>query len=224
MTRLSKLFAIAVLVSTGTLAFAQHSLYDNPNYKRSQELRRQADIAFAQGEYLKAEEYSRESERLSALSREEAETQLLQWVANSWKNRAADRIAFGEKNGAAGALGAGWTEAKASFAVAVREYDAKRYAESTTASKSVLDLMKDFDPSKLPAFYTVRLIPDARDCFWRIAGYSFIYGDPWKWRVIYEANKNKIPQPDNPDLIVPGIVLTIPSISGEARSGTWSGK
>lgn len=224
MTRLSKLFAIAVLVSTGTLAFAQHSLYDNPNYKRSQELRRQADIAFAQGEYLKAEEYSRESERLSALSREEAETQLLQWVANSWKNRAADRIAFGEKNGAAGALGAGWTEAKVSFALAVREYDAKRYAESTTASKSVLDLMKDFDPSRLPAFYTVRLIPDARDCFWRIAGYSFIYGDPWKWRVIYEANKNKIPQPDNPDLIVPGIVLTIPSITGEARSGTWSGK
>jgi len=121
-------------------------------------------------------------------------------------------------------------EAKAAFALAVAEYDAKRYAPSTEASKRVMDLMKDFSPSKpaaaavLPAFYTVRLIPEARDCFWRIAEYPFIYGDPWKWKILYEANKDKIPQPDNPDLIEPGIVLTIPSIAGEVRSGTWSGK
>ncbi|HOX13923.1 MAG TPA: hypothetical protein P5313_16035 [Spirochaetia bacterium] len=230
MRNLNRLVALAVLISLGTLAFAQHSLYDNPNYRNSQELRRQADLAFQQGDYLKAEQLSKESERLSVIARQEAETQRLQWIANAWKNRASDRIGFGEKNDAAGQLGPVWVEAKAAFALAVAEYDAKRYAESTEASKKVMDLMKDFAPAKapaaaaLPAFYTVRLIPEARDCFWRIAEYPFIYGDPWKWKILYEANKDKIPQPDNPDLIEPGIVLTIPSIAGELRSGTWNEK
>lgn len=230
MRNLNRLVALAVLISLGTLAFAQHSLYDNPNYRNSQELRRQADLAFQQGDYLKAEQLSKESERLSVIARQEAETQRLQWIANAWKNRASDRIGFGEKNDAAGQLGPVWVEAKAAFALAVAEYDAKRYTESTEASKKVMDLMKDFAPAKapaaaaLPAFYTVRLIPEARDCFWRIAEYPFIYGDPWKWKILYEANKDKIPQPDNPDLIEPGIVLTIPSIAGELRSGTWNEK
>lgn len=227
MKNLNKLIALAVLLSLGILAFAQHSLFDNPNYRRAQELRRQADLAFQQGDYLRAEELSKESEKLSVVAREEAETQRLQWIANAWKNRASDRIAFGEKNDAAGALGATWVEAKAAFTQAVTEYDARRYSESTEASKKVLDLMKDFTPAKaetLPAFYTVRLIPERRDCFWRIAEYPFIYGDPWKWKVLYEANKGKIPDPDNPDLIEPGIILTIPSIAGEVRSGTWNEK
>ena len=34
-----------------------------------------------------------------------------------------------------------------------------------------------------------------------------VYGDPQKWRVIYEANRNHI---KNPDLIYPGQVFTLP--------------
>jgi nucleoid-associated protein YgaU len=30
--------------------------------------------------------------------------------------------------------------------------------------------------------------------------YPFIYNDPWQWRLIYEANKSQLPQPDNPDI------------------------
>ncbi len=219
--RISVLFILlaAVLVSG---AFAQHSLYDNPNYRRSLELRTMAKSAYDKGDYVKAEEYSLESERLAVIAREEAETQRLLWIANAWKKRAGDRISYCEKNGAEKALGATWTEAKGAYALAVGEYDAKRYAESTEASKKVLDLLADFSASKLPAFYTVRLIPGRRDCLWRIAEYPFIYGDPWKWKVLYEANREKLPQPDNPDLILPEMVLRIPSIKGETRSGTWS--
>ena len=36
------------------------------------------------------------------------------------------------------------------------------------------------------------------------------YGDAAKWHAIYEANRDKI---KNPDLIHPGQVLTIPDIS-----------
>jgi nucleoid-associated protein YgaU len=38
---------------------------------------------------------------------------------------------------------------------------------------------------------------------------------------LYEANKDKIPDPNNPHLIRPGTVLDIPSLHGEVRSGMW---
>lgn len=55
--------------------------------------------------------------------------------------------------------------------------------------------------------YTVRLIPDRRDCLWRIAEYKDIYGDPFKWPNIWRRNRKLI---QNPDLIYPGWQLVIP--------------
>lgn len=73
----------------------------------------------------------------------------------------------------------------------------------------------------LPATYTVRTWASSRDCFWVIAAYPWVYGDPEKWRLLYNANKSKLPKPDNPDLLLPGTVLDIPSIRGETRQGAW---
>ena len=73
----------------------------------------------------------------------------------------------------------------------------------------------------LPEFYTVRLIPERRDCFWRIAEYEFVYNDPWKWKLLYEENKHLLQEPDNPHLIQPGMRFRIPSLPGEKRSGDW---
>lgn len=72
--------------------------------------------------------------------------------------------------------------------------------------------------------YTVRLIPERRDCLYRIAQYPEIYSDPTKWPTIYTANKPLIdkgydryvkrvqePKYTRPqDLIFPGQVLDIP--------------
>ena len=46
------------------------------------------------------------------------------------------------------------------------------------------------------------------ECLWYIAGYEDIYGDPYQWPKIYEANKSVIG--DNPDLIFPDQVFNIP--------------
>ncbi len=59
--------------------------------------------------------------------------------------------------------------------------------------------------------YTVRLIPQRRDCLWRIAEYDYIYNDPLKWTRIYKANKGQI---KNPDLIFPGQVFDVPPATG----------
>lgn len=74
----------------------------------------------------------------------------------------------------------------------------------------------------LPASYTVRLIPSDRDCLSKIAGYSFVYGDRNRWTELFKANKATLKHPENEDLILPGEVLVIPSIAGEARDGAWS--
>ncbi len=42
---------------------------------------------------------------------------------------------------------------------------------------------------------------------YKIAGYANVYGDPFKWQKIYEANKDVI---DDPNMIYPFMVLTIP--------------
>jgi hypothetical protein len=75
-----------------------------------------------------------------------------------------------------------------------------------------------------PEYYTVRLIPGRRDCLWRIAGYDFVYGDPWKWRLLYNENKRLLPNPNNPRLIEPGTRLRIPSLKGEKRAGDYRPK
>ena len=74
----------------------------------------------------------------------------------------------------------------------------------------------------LPARYTVRSWDKYGDCFWNIAGRPWVYGDPRRWPLLYQANKNKIPNPKNPDLIEEGMVMDIPSVNGEKRSGLWS--
>lgn len=73
----------------------------------------------------------------------------------------------------------------------------------------------------LPAKYRVRPWSVSQDTFQSIAGRPWAYNDASKWWNIYDVNRNKLPQPDNPDLIMPGIVLDIPSIQGELRAGWW---
>jgi len=89
------------------------------------------------------------------------------------------------------------------------------------AAQSYWTLMQIDEFAPLPASYVVRLIPERRDCLWRIAEYPFVYNNPYKWPVLYEANKATFKDPSNPDLIFPGQVLKIPSIKQELREGVW---
>ena len=55
--------------------------------------------------------------------------------------------------------------------------------------------------------YTVGTWAENRDCLWNISGRAEIYGDPLQWPKIWQANTDKI---KNPDVIQPGWVLTVP--------------
>jgi len=55
--------------------------------------------------------------------------------------------------------------------------------------------------------YTVGTWAKDRDCLWNISAKGQIYGDPFMWPKIWQANTDQI---RNPDLIYPGQVLSIP--------------
>ena len=58
----------------------------------------------------------------------------------------------------------------------------------------------------------------AGETLWDLA--RRFYGNPWAWRRIYEANQDRI---RDPDLILPGQVLTIPDLRGEVTAVTVQG-
>lgn len=55
--------------------------------------------------------------------------------------------------------------------------------------------------------YIVGTWAENRDCLWNIAGKTEIFGDPFLWPKIWQANTNII---KNPDIIFPGQKLLIP--------------
>jgi nucleoid-associated protein YgaU len=74
----------------------------------------------------------------------------------------------------------------------------------------------------LSAQYKVQAWETSMDCLWNIAAKPWVYGDPNKWIFLYRANSSKLPNPQNPHVVPPNIVLDIPSIDGEARQGLGS--
>ena len=69
-----------------------------------------------------------------------------------------------------------------------------------------------------PQYYVVKLRETHTDSLWLIASYDFIYGDGNFWTKIYQANKDQI---KDPNIIMDGQILLIPSLKGETREGTY---
>jgi nucleoid-associated protein YgaU len=111
------------------------------------------------------------------------------------------------------------------LASAMMDLENSQYQSSMDKSQQVIDTLLIFgigSAEVLPKYYKVRLLSPRRDCFSKIAGYDFVYGDEYKWKVLYEANKDKIPEADNPHLILVDMIMEIPSLKGEIRQGTYS--
>ncbi|MEI0564966.1 LysM peptidoglycan-binding domain-containing protein [Brachyspira pulli] len=123
-------------------------------------------------------------------------------------------------------------EASKSLSSAGETLVAKNYSDSLMHSKNVLSLVnlmesssgdKEEEPviipeGSFPKYYKVQSRKTNTDSLWRIASYDFIYGNGNLWKKIYEANKDQI---KDPSIIRAGQILTIPSLKGELREGTY---
>ncbi len=222
---MKKTLCIILILMITPLLFAQN-LQDNPDYRESLRYKRLSEEAIEDGEYAKALEYAELSKEYAEKSDAYIAKRLAQYRANQLLNRAEGLKGQVERSGRAGQYPDDYAQAAGLIETARTLYQNEQYEQSSESSRSAIAIMEEFDPaqrtvSRLPAAYVVRDIPGEEDCFWRISGYDFIYGEYGGWYPIYQANKDKLPQPDNPDLIYPGMVMEIPEREGETRSGVW---
>jgi len=218
MKRISILLIAALLASA---AFGQ-SLLENSYYQRSMELRALAREAFDAGDYDASADYAAQAQEFAALSDEFVETMLAKNQADRAYAAAQARMTWALTSGVPDTYPSEWSLASARMGLATTAYEEESWLDAAAYSDQVLEALADVtERLPWPKYYTVRLIPERRDCLWRIAEYPFIYNDPFKWRVLYDANKKTFENPNDPDLILPGQVLEIPSLQGEIRAGTY---
>lgn len=235
------LAAAILLVVVVPFGVAQ-SLLDNEFYKKANDLLAQSQSALDAGDYDGANALAQQAKESFAKSDEYVATMTLFYRANGWFSLANDRIAYARSIKADTNYKDAYDTAVTAAASAKEQLDAKNYDQSIQLSHNALDALKDIAPvvakapaptpapaaqpaapaaPDLPEYYTVRLTLPLRDCLWRIAAFPFVYNNPWKWRLLYQANKDILLQPDNPDLIEVGQRLMIPSLAGEVRSGEY---
>ncbi len=99
------------------------------------------------------------------------------------------------------------TLAQESWLKGVDEKERGNFAVADDYFREALRYVRLYEAMAVDKLYTVRLIPERRDCLWRIAEYPEIYGDALLWPKIWYRNRRLV---QNPDLIFPGWQLIIP--------------
>lgn len=203
-----------------------YRIRNNHYFRESQRLAKLAEDTYDAGDYDASAGFAEEAIRYAQMSDEYVALQMKIKAANDAIATAKYRIDWAVSSGASRQYPAEFSEAESWYNESLEARKNEEWDNAIDAAHKVINLlayMEDPRGSPLPARYTVRSWVTFRDCLWNIAGRPWVYGDPHQWRVLYEANKSKLPEPNNADLIEPGIVLDIPSLKGEARQGEWDG-
>jgi hypothetical protein len=236
-TRILVLACIGLFFIAAAVPLVAQSLLDNEFYHKAQDLLGQSQKALDAGDYDSATSLATQAHDLLAKSDDYVATMTQFYRANGYLSMANDRITYAKSINANINHKDAYQEAVADVAVAKTSLDAKDYPKSIDMSKAALAALANIvpvakmpangqpaqaaAPASLPQYYTVRLLLPLRDCFWRIAGYPFVYNNPWKWRLLYAANKDLLENPNNPDLIEVGMRFLIPSLGNETRDGDY---
>jgi len=204
------------------------SISKNEFYLRSLELNKMAADTYDYGDYEASAGFAKEAIRYAEMSDEYVSNQLIaeaerlmKWATdNKFNTKFANNFAEGKtqyENAVDARTNQNWNDSIDAAIKAIEIFTAFQVSTGKAVTPA-----KPTPSGILPNQYTVRTWRVEKDCLWTIAGYPWVYGDPWKWKVLYDANKDKMPEPANPNLIEPGMVLNIPPLSGEKRQGMWS--
>jgi hypothetical protein len=223
--QLIPLFTLAAAASADVPVVIPPNIRNNQYYLESLRLTRLAQESFDYGDYDGSTQYAAEALKYAQLSDEYVALQLKIKETNDAISAAKARLDWAVLVGAPARYPTEYGEAEAAYEEAVSERSAESWDPAIAAANRVLVALAYVqeapEGTPLPAQYTVRPWAVSKDCFWNIAGRPWAYGDAAQWRLIYNANRTKLPDPNNPDLIHPGMVLDIPSIRGEIRQGMW---
>jgi len=192
--------------------------FGNDYLLESRRLARLAEEAFSKGDYDASARFADEAALLALRSDVKVAV-----------TEAKRRLDLAVASGASARFPKEFGEVENRYKQSINARDNEEWDAAIEAAKMTVKLLEGIgDPrnsalAPLPAAYTVRPWSVSKDCFWNIAGFQWVYGNPRQWRVLYNANKSKLPNPNNPDVLKPGTVLVIPSIKGEQRTGEWDG-
>lgn len=219
---MKKFFTFACVLLSAGMLFAVS--YKNNTYQKiADEYTKKAQNALDAGEYVLAEEYAKKAEENAALSEAYVRKMLAKRDADEAMRNASAKLDWAKKINADRNFPMAYSSAQQSFANAQESYGAEDYAMATSYAKQVLDALADIrEITPLPQYYVVRPWADTRDCYWNISGRSYVYNNPLLWENLYQANKSKMPRPNDPNLILPGMKMEIPSITGEYREGVYN--
>ena len=219
---------------------AAASYADNQYQKLAEAYAVRAQEAFDSGEYDLAVEHTIKAEENAELSRQYVEMMLLRSEADTQIRVARNRLVWARSIGADENFPEMYNEGMALVEQAQAAFSGERYEEARRLALQSMDALaglQDLDDGRrrqeeealaaagksgaYPEYYVVHDWSKTKDCFWNIAAKPFVYNDPYKWQVLYEANKGVLDNAANPDVIQPEIRIRIPSIAGEVREGTY---
>lgn len=221
---MKKIISILSLTLIVGFVFASGYSYKDNTYQRlADEYTKKAEAALDAGDYDLSVEYAVKAEENAALSKAFIEKMLARQNAEDQLKLAEKKINWAkgikaDKNFpmAYSASEQAYNNAKASFES--EDYEScESYAKQAIAS---LEGVREITP--LPQFYVVRPWAETKDCYWNISGRKYVYNNPLLWENLYQKNKSKMPKPNDPNLILPGMKMEIPSLTGEYREGTYS--
>jgi len=182
------------------------SISNNEYYLRSLQLNKLALETYEYGDYDASAGFAQEAIRYAELSDEYVSVQLIE--------EAKRLLAWADKNNIQAKYPNNYAEGKEQYENAVAAHDNENWNEAIDAAIKSIEIFAAFESGNKPPVtttasttkpttdtmsgslarqYTVRTWRVERDCLWTIAGYPWVYGDPWKWRQLYDANKDKMP-------------------------------
>lgn len=221
---MKKLFTSVLLFSVIMSVFAV-SYTNNTYQKLANEYAKKAEMALDAGHYEESVEYSKLAEENAILSREYTEMMLARKDAEDNIKLAKNKLAWAEKVDAPNIFPMAYSAGKENIENADASFDEEDYPKASDFAKQALAALDGIvETTPLPEFYIVRPWAETKDCYWNISGRHYVYNNPLLWENLYQANKDKMPKPEDPNLIHPGMKMKIPSITGEYRKGTYDSK
>lgn len=219
---MKKFILIAISIVSTSLIFAV-SYKNNTYQKLANEYTRKAQNALDAGDYLLAEDYANKAAENAVLSEAYIKKMLAKSDADAAMKDASKRLDYAKSIGADRNFPMAFTAAQKSYASADDAYKAEDYTTAAAYARQVLASLADVkEITPLPKFYVVRPWEETKDCYWNISGRPYVYNNPLLWENLYQANKSNMPKPNDPNLILPGMKMEIPSLTGEYREGVYT--
>lgn len=234
-----KKFSLIVLVMLIPFVALAASYGDNQYQKLAEAYTVRAQDAFDSGEYDLAVEYTIKAEENAELSRRYVEMMLLRSEADTQIRVARNRLVWARSIKADENFPEMYNESMSLVEQAQVAFSGEKYEEAKKLALQSMDALaglQEMDDERkrleeealakakkgvYPEYYIIHDWNKTKDCFWNIAAKPFVYNDPYKWEVLYEANRGVLDNASNPDIIQPEIKIRIPSLAGEVREGTY---